>query len=127
MTLLKSRVFNVALLLAMAVMMSATINAQTQMSEIPLGSGSSTGGTQSMSGGLLLDGDMGSGGTVEAGTTGPEAVAFDGTYVWVATQFNDSITRVKASDGSVSGTFKAGKRPVALIYAAGSIWVEPVE
>jgi DNA-binding response OmpR family regulator len=27
------------------------------------------------------------------------AVAFDGTYVWVATQFNDRLTRVRASDG----------------------------
>ena len=50
MTLLKWRVFNVALLLAMAVMMPGAINAQTQMTEIQLGSGGGgAGGAQSMS------------------------------------------------------------------------------
>jgi hypothetical protein len=58
MTLLKWRVFNMALLLAFAVMMPGAISAQTQMSEIQLGSGGGGGGggAQSMSGGALLDG-----------------------------------------------------------------------
>ena len=50
-------------------------------------------------------------------TAGPEAAAFDGTYVWVATQFNNTITRIRASDGAIAGTFAVGKRPVALLYA----------
>jgi hypothetical protein len=54
-------------------------------------------------------------------TRGPEAAAFDGTYVWVATQFNDSVTRIRVSDGAVAGTFTVGKRPVALLYAGGSL------
>jgi hypothetical protein len=61
-----------------------------------------------------------------SGTAGPEAAAFDGTYVWVATQFRDSITRLKASDGSVAGTFSVGKRPVALLTQealSSRIWV----
>ena len=39
--------------------------------------------------------EMGGGGT----TSVPEAAAFDGTYVWMATQFNNTVTRVRASDG----------------------------
>ena len=126
MILLKGRVFKLVLLLAIAATMPNVIKAQTQMSEIPLGSGSSGGGTQSFAGGALLEGgDTGSGGltTEAAGTSGPEAATFDGTYVWVATQFNNSITRIRVSDGAVAGTFTVGKRPVALLYAAGSVWV----
>src|ERR1044072_7771705 len=121
MTLLKGRVFNLALLLAMAVMMPSVVNAQ--MTEIKLaGGGSGTGGAQGMTvGGVgVVEGDLG--GTAETSTTGPEAVAFDGTNVWVATQFNDSVTKVRAADGFVLGTYKVGKRPVALLYASGSIW-----
>ena len=39
MSLLKTRVFNLALLLAFAVTMPGVINAQTAMTEIPLGGG----------------------------------------------------------------------------------------
>ena len=114
MILLNGRVFKLVLLLAIAATMPNVIKAQTQMSEIRLGSG---GGTQSFAGGsTLLDG-----GSLSTSTAGPEAVAFDGTYVWVATQFNNSVTRIRVSDGVISGTFTVGKRPVALLYAAGSI------
>jgi DNA-binding beta-propeller fold protein YncE len=58
-----------------------------------------------------------------ANTTGPEAAAFDGTNVWIATQFNDSVTRIRATDGAITGTFTVGKRPVAVVYAAGAVWV----
>ena len=62
MILLKGRVFKLVLLLAIAATMPSVIMAQTQMSEIPLGSGSSGGGAQSFSGGALLDGgEMGGG------------------------------------------------------------------
>ena len=108
------------LLLAIAAAMPSVIKAQTQMNEIPLGSGGGGGGAQSFTGGTMLDGDLGGGGVTAASTAGPEAVAFDGTYVWVATQFNNSITRIRVSDGAIAGTFVVGKRPVALLYAAGS-------
>ncbi len=62
MILLNGRVFKLVLLLAIAATMPSGIMAQTQMSEIPLGSGSTGGGAQSFSGGALLDGEMGGGG-----------------------------------------------------------------
>src|SRR5688500_12494178 len=99
MNLLSWRVFSLALLLAVALGMPTATNAQTAqpMNEISLGSGTSSGGgtaTGSFTEGASLDGsEFSSGGTIAASTAGPEAVAFDGTYVWVATQFNNSITR----------------------------------
>src|SRR5688500_8155185 len=130
MNLLSWRVFSMALLLAIAVAMPAVVKAQDAqpMSQIKLGSSStslSSGSTLSSDATTTstLDGDQGSGGITDASTTGPEAAAFDGTYVWVATQFSDSITRIRVKDGLVSGTFAVGKRPVALLYAASYLWV----
>jgi DNA-binding beta-propeller fold protein YncE len=54
---------------------------------------------------------------------GPEAVAFDGSNVWVANQFSDTVTKVRASDGAVLGTYAVGNRPVALAFDGSSIWV----
>src|SRR5688572_11050753 len=103
MSLLKWRVFKLVLLLAIAATMPGITRAQTAMTEIPLGTASGGGGgTQSFAGGTTMEsGNLdGGGGTVttSASTAGPEAVAFDGTYVWVATQFNNSITRIRVSD-----------------------------
>src|SRR5688500_14332789 len=100
MILLKARVLKLVLLLVTAATMSSAVMAQTQMNEIPLSSGGG-GGAQGFGGGTLMEGDLG-GGSATAGTAGPEAVAFDGTYVWVATQFNNSITRIRVSDGVVA-------------------------
>ena len=111
MILLKGRVFRLALLLVIAATMPSVIRAQTAMTEIPLSSGSG-GGAQTMAIGETVNGGSLTG---TSSTAGPEAAGFDGTYVWVATQFNNSITRIRVSDGSVAGTFIVGKRPVALL------------
>ena len=125
MILLKWGVFKLVLLLAIAVTMPSIAKAQTAMTEIPLGGTSSGGapiqGTTASLGETTI-GDTGGGTATAASTAGPESVAFDGTYVWVATQFNNSITRVRVSDSTLAGTFVVGKRPVALLYAAGYIW-----
>src|SRR5688572_22193332 len=84
MILLKGRVFKLVLLLAIAATMPIVTMAQTAMNEIPLSSGGGGGGgTQSFAGGeTLVESDFGGGGTIAAASTaGPEAVAFDGTYV----------------------------------------------
>jgi hypothetical protein len=130
MILLKWRVFSVALLLAISAAMPGVTNAQTQtMNEISLNGSSASGtksdssvGTVSSLDGGTIDGTGTTSDASPASTTGPEAAAFDGTYVWVATQFNNSITRIRVSDSTVAGAFLVGKRPVALLYAAGYIW-----
>src|SRR5262245_11546938 len=109
--ILKSRAFSLALLLAMAVLAPGVLKAQTQpMMETTLGgagAGAKTGGT-GVEGGAPGD-------PAPASTNGPEAATFDGANIWVATQFNDSVTRIRVSDGLVTGTFAVGKRPVALV------------
>src|SRR6202008_2208694 len=121
--ILKSRAFSLALLLAIAVMAPGILKAQDAqpMSETSLGA---SGGT-TKTGGTSLDGFANGDltGVPATGTAGPEAATFDGTYLWVATQFNDSVTRIRGSDGLIAGTFAVGKRPVALLAAAGSVWV----
>jgi hypothetical protein len=126
MNLLSWRVFSLALLIAVALGMPTVTNAQDAqpMNEISLGSAAASGGgggslaSGSLAGNTSLEGgDFGTpeGEIAAVGTAGPEAVAFDGTYVWVAMQFNNTITRVRVSDGAVAGTFVVGKRPVALL------------
>ena len=43
----------------------------------------------------------------------PVALAFDGANVWVANNSGNSVTKVRASDGTVLGTFPAGNSPNA--------------
>jgi hypothetical protein len=129
----KVRVFSLALWLAIAAITTGVAKAQDAqpMNEVPLGSSTTTTSTKTGGAAATSDGVVsgidGSGEVVTstdpAATTGPEAVTFDGTYIWIARQFSDSVTRVRASDGAVSGTFAVGKRPVALLYAGGYVWV----
>ena len=42
---------------------------------------------------------------------GPEAVAFDGSYLWVTNQFTDTVTKMM-TDGSIVGTYGVGERPL---------------
>src|SRR5512134_3186499 len=99
-----------------ALLMVALVAFAASLTEISLGSTSAGGGA----GGLTPDS-----GTVVDGTTptasarsspGPEAVAFDGTYIWIAQKYANTVTRVRAANGTVAGTFAVGTRPVALAY-----------
>ena len=54
---------------------------------------------------------------------GPEGVAFDGTTIWVANQFSDSVTRLRAADGAVLGTVPVGSRPLAVAFDGINAWV----
>src|SRR4029079_14604051 len=44
---------------------------------------------------------------------GPEAIACDGTSVWVADQFDNRVTRLDAATGTRLGTVAVRKRSVA--------------
>ena len=54
---------------------------------------------------------------------GPEGVATDGANVFVANQFSNTVTKLRASDGTVIGTYNVGHRPVALAFDGASLWV----
>jgi DNA-binding beta-propeller fold protein YncE len=41
----------------------------------------------------------------------PYGVAFDGANIWVANSGSDTVTKLRASDGEVQGTFNVGESP----------------
>jgi hypothetical protein len=57
----------------------------------------------------------------------PEALAFDGTHIWAANFFGNSVTEINASDGSLvrnlSGPSYNFQGPVALLFDGSHIWV----
>jgi uncharacterized protein (TIGR03437 family) len=55
--------------------------------------------------------------------THPVALAFDGTNIWVANNGSGSVTKLRASDGTILGTFSAGVSPNALVFDGSHIWV----
>jgi DNA-binding beta-propeller fold protein YncE len=62
----------------------------------------------------------------ELGGFGPFAgagVTFDGENVWVTSSFNNNVTKVRGSDGSVLGTFDVGATPIGVAFDRGNIWV----
>ena len=54
---------------------------------------------------------------------GPADVLAAGPYVWVASNGADRVTKLRASDGMVVGSFRAGRHPSGLAFDGSSIWV----
>jgi len=50
-------------------------------------------------------------------------MAFDGANIWVATAFNSIVTKLRAGDGKIFGTFAAGTGPTAVAFDGANIWV----
>lgn len=55
----------------------------------------------------------------------PGGVAFDGQNIWVASVGDDTVSKLRASDGTNLGTFKmyTGAEPLGLAFDGASIWV----
>jgi len=54
----------------------------------------------------------------------PFGLAFDGANIWVTQQDHGWVTKLRASDGRVLGTFGVGGRDLtAIAVDAGSVWV----
>ena len=53
----------------------------------------------------------------------PNDVAFDGENVWVANNGDNSVTKLRASDCAILGTFPVGDGPLALAFDGANIWV----
>src|SRR5439155_1690822 len=54
---------------------------------------------------------------------GAEALASDGISLWIASQFQNTVTRVRASDGKTLETVSVGSQPVAVHADPSGIWV----
>ena len=59
--------------------------------------------------------------TIKVGR-GPEALLFDGSSIWVANGGDNSVTKLRQSDGATC-TFIVGTRPVALASDGKNVWV----
>jgi len=54
---------------------------------------------------------------------GPLGIAFDGASIWVANSLGNTVTKLRAIDGSPQGTFPVGLAPVAIAFDGTNIWV----
>jgi DNA-binding beta-propeller fold protein YncE len=55
--------------------------------------------------------------------SGPEGVAFDGANIWVANHDYNTVTKLRASDGTNLGTFAVGSGPYGVAFDGANIWV----
>jgi DNA-binding beta-propeller fold protein YncE len=53
--------------------------------------------------------------------TPPRGVAFDGANIWVTNLGGDSVTKLRASDGKLLGTFAVGSNPYGVALDAASV------
>jgi hypothetical protein len=58
-----------------------------------------------------------------SGALHPGAGAFDGANIWVANQSSNNVTKLRASDGVVLGTFPVGANPTGVAFDGINIWV----
>ena len=52
----------------------------------------------------------------------PFGVAFDGASICVANAGDNTVSKLRASDGKTLGTFTAGLGPVAVVFDGANIW-----
>ncbi len=54
----------------------------------------------------------------------PQGVAFDGTNIWVTNQADARVSKIRASDGSVLGTFfLGGSNPLGIAFDGTNMWI----
>ena len=54
---------------------------------------------------------------------GPTGIVFDGANIWVTNTGDNTVTKLRASDGSVVGTYMVGLSPNGIAYDGTNIWV----
>ncbi len=55
--------------------------------------------------------------------TFPGGVGFDGANIWVVSEGSNTVTKLRASDGTKLGTFAVGAAPEELAFDGANIWV----
>jgi DNA-binding beta-propeller fold protein YncE len=51
------------------------------------------------------------------------AVAFDGANIWVVNLGSSTVTKLRAADGALLGTFHVGFSPQGIAFDGANIWV----
>jgi DNA-binding beta-propeller fold protein YncE len=54
---------------------------------------------------------------------GPRSLAFDGGFVWVTNFVEDTVTKLRARDGSLVGTYPVGDGPRGITFDGCNMWV----
>jgi hypothetical protein len=55
--------------------------------------------------------------------SGPRRVLFDGTYLWVSNYDDDSVSKVRPSDGELIATYPVGDTPWGMTFDGSNLWV----
>src|SRR5436853_451820 len=53
----------------------------------------------------------------------PTALTFDGENIWVVNFNSESVTKLRASDGTRAGTFSAGSEPEGITFDGANVWI----
>src|SRR5262249_45101633 len=53
----------------------------------------------------------------------PQFLVFDGANIWVTNQNDNTVTKLRASDGTNLGTFPVGRVPIWITFDGANIWV----
>jgi len=53
----------------------------------------------------------------------PYGIAFDGANIWVTNSDDDTVSKLRASDGSMIGTYAVGDSPYGVAFDGAFIWV----
>ena len=63
-----------------------------------------------------------SGATFQTGID-PLGIAFDGAHIWVTNGGENTVSKIRASDGANVGTFPVGSEPRRMAFDGANIWV----
>jgi DNA-binding beta-propeller fold protein YncE len=53
----------------------------------------------------------------------PTGIAFDGANIWVASHNSNNVSKLRASDGALLGTYAVGGAPQGVAFDGVQIWV----
>jgi DNA-binding beta-propeller fold protein YncE len=50
-------------------------------------------------------------------------IVFDGTYIWLTNSGDGTVSKLRASDGTLVDTLKVGEGPRAIAFDGSTVWV----
>jgi DNA-binding beta-propeller fold protein YncE len=53
----------------------------------------------------------------------PVALAFDGVSMWITNAGDNTVTRLRSTDGVNMGTFPTGRVPIGIAFDGTNMWV----
>ena len=53
---------------------------------------------------------------------GPWVAAFDGTNIWISNRGDNTVSRIRPSDGTILGTYAVGSAPTGILFDGTNIW-----